>query len=544
MNLTQEQKDIINSKHTSFKINAVAGSGKTTTLLEYAKQKDSIKILYLAYNKSLQQSVQKKLISLNINNIKVSTIHSLAYNKIQAYRYKLCHELKVRVIEKVLGTYEQKVNQRANYFPIPQYIALIKDLVSFYCNSSLIDLDLKLIESYKKYSEPSAKTLELINKDTSKVLAHLKFILSSMKNRQIDATHDFYLKLFYLNKKISSNLGYDLILVDEAQDISDVMIGIVESQNCNRVYVGDSFQQIYSFRYAMNALNKIELPAYNLTKSFRFSNSYAKELEKNINELYKQNSSKPLFIKGNEHQTNFSNKCVNRNKQFAIIARTTFGLVQELVHYIHKNKKLYFEGGYGSYSLMNQTVYSIFYLKEKKNEKIALDEIKEFETIKELEQFAKDTKNQDYLNIIKFINTYGDNIFEINNKVKSQITLDKNEADIIFTTTHKSKGLQYNQVVMADDFITKKDIVNPKSNLSHVKINEELNIYYVASTRVKDAIELASFKLEYKYNESDFINKNSENTKPKYTKKTSHKKMKQLQEKWLKNNKIKKVEAF
>ena len=42
---------------------------------------------------------------------------------------------------------------------------------------------------------------------------------------------------------------------------------------------------------------------------------------------------------------------------------------------------------------MNQTVYSIFYLKQKKNDKITIDEIKDFETINELETFAKDTKN-------------------------------------------------------------------------------------------------------------------------------------------------------
>ena len=85
--------------------------------------------------------------------------------------------------------------------------------------------------------------------DEKKALNHLKHVLSAMKNKKIDATHDFYLKMFYLNKSICRSLEYDLILVDEAQDISDVMIGIVESQNCNRIYIGDSFQQIYSFRY-------------------------------------------------------------------------------------------------------------------------------------------------------------------------------------------------------------------------------------------------------------------------------------------------------
>ena len=60
MNLTKEQEKIINSQELSFKINAVAGSGKTTTLLEYAKKNSHLKILYLAYNKSLQISLQEK----------------------------------------------------------------------------------------------------------------------------------------------------------------------------------------------------------------------------------------------------------------------------------------------------------------------------------------------------------------------------------------------------------------------------------------------------------------------------------------------------
>ena len=544
MTLTKEQDNIINAKEESFKINAVAGSGKTTTLLEYAKKNSHLKILYLAYNKSLQVSLQKKLKEYNLNHMNVSTIHSLAYQKISAYQYNLAHDLKIQVIEKLLNGYEQTFNKRTNYYPVAEYVALIKDLVNFYCNSSLIALDLKLLESYKKHGDLSAKVLELLNKDEKKALNHLKHILSAMKNKLIDATHDFYLKMFYLNKKVSTNLGYDLILVDEAQDISDVMIGIVEAQECRRIYVGDSFQQIYSFRYAINALNKIELPAYELTKSFRFSDTYAKYLEQNLNSLYENNNGKLLKISGLDTITNIGEKAIDHKKPICVIARSTFGLIQQIVHFIQDDKKIYFEGGYGSYSFMNQTVYSIFHLKEKKNDKITVDEIKDFETIQELEQFAKDTKNQDYLNIIKFINTYGDNIFEINKKIKSQITTKKDEADLIFTTTHKSKGLEYDQVIMADDFITKKELSNPKNKVSFLKLNEELNIYYVAATRVKSAIWPASLNLDYVYKEGD-ENNFSKSTYAKYSgKKTSGKKMKQMQEEWLKKNRVNKVNAF
>ena len=538
MILTKEQEEIINSDKLSFKINAVAGSGKTTTLLEYAKRNSHLKILYLAYNKSLQTSLQEKLKEYNLPFMHISTIHSLAYNKIEAYNYNLAHDLKNQVIENVITNHELTVNQKACY-PIPEYVALIKDLVNFYCNSSLIALNSKLIESYKKQSELGAKILELINKNEQRVIEHLKTILSAMKNKVIDATHDFYLKMFYLNKKVSANLPYDLILVDEAQDISDVMIGIVENQSCRRIYVGDSFQQIYTFRFATNALNKIDLPSYDLTQSFRFGDNYAKVLQNNLNSLYEINSSKPLKISGLEKTTQIGKNHIDFSKQFCVIARSTFGLIQQLVYFIHDKKKVYFEGGYNSYSFMNQTVYSIFYLKQKKNDKITIDEIKDFETINELEQFAKDTKNQDYLNIIKFINTYGDNIFEINKKIKEFLVTDKKDADIIFTTTHKSKGLEYEQVIMADDFISKKEIVNTKNKLSFQRINEELNIYYVAATRAKNVIQLADLNLSYTYNEND---ETTSYVKSRFiSKRADNKKSKELQEEWLKNNRAKKI---
>ncbi|MDD3009155.1 MAG: AAA family ATPase [Arcobacter sp.] len=538
MKLTKEQEEIINSSELSFKINAVAGSGKTTTLLEYAKKNSHLKILYLAYNKSLQVSLQEKLKDYNLPYLHISTIHSLAYNKIEAYNYNLTADLKNYVIEKVITSHELRENQKA-YYPTLEYIALIKDLVNFYCNSSLIALDSKLLESYKKQSDLGAKILELLNKNEKRVIEHLKTILSAMKNKIIEATHDFYLKMFYLNKKVSTNLPYDLILVDEAQDISDVMIGIVENLNCRRIYVGDSFQQIYSFRFATNALNKIDLPSYDLTQSFRFGDNYAKTLQSTLNSLYEINGSKLLKIRGIEKNTKIGREFIDFSKPFCVIARSTFGLIQQLVYFIHDKKKVYFEGGYNSYSFMNQTVYSIFYLKQKKNDKITIDEIKDFETINELETFAKDTKNQDYLNIIKFINTYGDNIFEINKKIKEHLVSDKKDADIIFTTTHKSKGLEYEQVMMADDFISKKELVNTKNRLSYQRANEELNIYYVAATRAKNVIQLADLNLSYTYNENE---ETSSFVKSRFiSKRADNKKSKELQEEWLKKNRVKKI---
>lgn len=82
MVLTQEQIDIINSTG-NIKINAVAGSGKTTTIIEYAKmQPKTSNILYFAFNKSVKLEAARRFSELGLNNVKVETAHSLAYKSI------------------------------------------------------------------------------------------------------------------------------------------------------------------------------------------------------------------------------------------------------------------------------------------------------------------------------------------------------------------------------------------------------------------------------------------------------------------------------
>jgi hypothetical protein len=79
--------------------------------------------------------------------------------------------------------------------------------------------------------------------------------------------------------------------VDEAQDTSEVMLSIVNQQPADKVFVGDSFQQIYSFRYAVNSLDRIEGYPYWLHQTFRFGNGLARHIK----------GSTPQAARGNQH---------------------------------------------------------------------------------------------------------------------------------------------------------------------------------------------------------------------------------------------------
>src|SRR5690625_3185447 len=90
MKLTHEQQAIIRSQG-NIKINAVAGSGKTTTLIEYARSRPrGSRILYLAFNRTVRTEASKKFSELGLDNVRVETAHSLAYKSIVfQHRYKV-----------------------------------------------------------------------------------------------------------------------------------------------------------------------------------------------------------------------------------------------------------------------------------------------------------------------------------------------------------------------------------------------------------------------------------------------------------------------
>lgn len=77
--LSKEQNKIINTNlNFNIKVDAVAGSGKTTTLLHMGMVNQTKNILQITYNNLLKREVRKKAARLCVNNMEIHTYHSLA----------------------------------------------------------------------------------------------------------------------------------------------------------------------------------------------------------------------------------------------------------------------------------------------------------------------------------------------------------------------------------------------------------------------------------------------------------------------------------
>ena len=190
-----------------------------------------------------------------------------------------------------------------------------------------------------------------------------------MKNRKSPALHDFYLKMFQFTKVY---LPYDVILVDEAQDTSGVMLSIIKRQeHARRIFVGDSYQQIYAFRHAVNSLDRVEGKA---SGSARLSvwDGLARQMSQRVNQGYELLGETPKFKnEGMDMDTRFGKRAYKGKYPLAVIARSNLSLFDAVLgHLFGKGAKaMHFEGGYPGYSFMNARVAGFFTSKRRSGTK-------------------------------------------------------------------------------------------------------------------------------------------------------------------------------
>ncbi len=499
MHLTAEQIAIINSTG-NIKINAVAGSGKTTTVVEYAKArpKDS-KILYLAFNKSVKLEAVKKFKDKGLDNVKVETAHSLAYKNVV---FK--HKYKVRPQEYSIHEIVELLNLQGNEERLTEYVIAnhINKFITYFCNSDKQKVqDLNYLDIvYDRAAKSFVKTFY------SYIETQCRILLGKMDKGEIDVTHSFYLKKFQLS---NPRLQYDYILFDEGQDASAVMLDVFFKQKATKVIVGDTYQQIYGWRHAVNSLEQANYTNYNLTMSFRFGQdvaNLAKEVLKLKSHLGEFN---PINITGNGETKIYKSK--------GVLARTNLGLLKKAIEYVTEKKKvkhIYFEGNINSYTYADEgaSLYDVLNLYNGFHYKIKDKLLKSMKDIEELEDYVEKTEDVQLGMMVEIVNDYGNEIPGILKAIKDKHVGDdeKDKAEMIFSTVHRCKGLEYDAIQLANDFITEEKLLellkdSKKEGVNFSKLNEEINLLYVAITRTRNSIHIPETLMPVEFPKSSHI---------------------------------------
>lgn len=489
MELTLEQQEIIHSSG-DIKINAVAGSGKTTTVIEYARTRPKkSRILYLAFNKSVKVEAMDKFRKLGLNNVRVETAHSLAYRHIvPAFQYKIKqHGYKVHEIVSALGL-EGRGEKHAEYVLANH----INSFLSYFCNSSVRKV--QQLNYLEVLHDPGALDFIITRYDELEYLTRV--FLQKMNKGEIGITHDFYLKKFQLAEP---QLPFDYILFDEGQDASPAMLDVFFKQKATKVIVGDTHQQIYGWRYAVNSLEQAEFHALQLTNSFRFSQHIA-DLAIDVLK-WKLHLQDKLHVSISGRNTTLQKRSQHPGSH-AVIARTNVGLLLKAIEYITDNRKaqhIYFEGNIHSYTYADDgaSLYDVLHLKNGKRKKIRDKLLQNMKDLKELEEYIEKTGDGQLGMMLRIVDQYGNEIPAIIASLKEKHVGDeeKAKAERIFSTVHRCKGMEYDCVHLANDFINEETLYRmlhgeEDKTPDPAKLNEEINLLYVAITRTKAYLDI------------------------------------------------------
>ena len=499
MEWTSEQNAIINSSG-NIKINAVAGSGKTTTVIEYAKSKPKqSKILYIAFNKAVKLEAVKKFAEKNLSNVTVETAHSLAYKHIV---YK--HGYKIRQLGYKTNEIAELLKLKGDEEKHTEYIIAnhINKFITYFCNSDKAKV--QQLNYLDTISDKLAK--KFVSHFYPYIESQTRLLLSKMDKGEIEITHDFYLKKFQL---AYIDLNYDYILFDEGQDASAAMLDIFLQQKAVKVIVGDTNQQIYGWRHAVNSLERVEFTKFDLSTSFRFGNEFA-TLAMNVIKW------KNLFLP--EHSIKIEGKGKDvKIKTKAILARTNLGLLLKAIEYVSdtRNKKeIYFEGNINSYTYADDgaSLYDVLNLYNGKTNYIKDKLIGSMNSLEELEEYIEKTEDAQLSMMVEIVLEYGNDIPDLIKKIKERhVDKDQKErAEMIFSTVHRCKGMEYDSVELVNDFITEGKIrkqleESKKENVSFAKLNEEVNLLYVAVTRARVKLTIPEELLPHEFTPSSNI---------------------------------------
>lgn len=246
MNWSPQQQAFLNwavNGTGSCVLEAVAGAGKTTVLLEAGKRMPG-EVIYMAYNKDVADETKAKLIKMGVDwrKMQAGTVHSFGFGAIR----KAVPNVKVDG-NKVRNLFDTNVpvEHQARQGEVLQLISLAKQSAFGTAGPSIEDTSAWL---------EMASHFDVFDNDTFDPETHVKLIeqaqmLLKLSNRDLQVV-DFD-DMVYL--PVLHQLPFwrkDVIMVDEAQDTNPARRALVRAmvkKGGRVIAVGDQHQAIYGF---------------------------------------------------------------------------------------------------------------------------------------------------------------------------------------------------------------------------------------------------------------------------------------------------------
>jgi len=516
-------------------IEAVAGSGKTTTLQECVERlPNDKKILICAFNKSIKLELESRI---KKSNVTIKTFHGFGYSSILRNReYFTSTKLNPKILQDFIKDLcynhkKLKGNRGAAYSLSRKLLKLSEKLKNN-------DADFKSFENIKEISSRhgiefhfeieslikiSEDYLKKLDKDSDEYSDKLKD-LNILKSECI-YTKDLVIELIYNiytfsidNFSVFEDMvwlpvrykfkayDYDYIFVDEAQDLNMIQMNLIKTlipESSRIIIFGDSKQAIYGFRGSMTDGMK-QFQEYFNAKPLPLSICYRcpEVIIRYLQNLVPQIRGKPdneEGVMGEVDAYDGKGKFIlhnNMNNGDIVISRTNRALIKLLFKLMDLGLSAYImDSDYGNKILKKIKKYSSKDINNIKS-MVSLElsnlniEVKQYKITKDFEKIYEFEKKIDFIEscqeILSRCNSFEDVDYYCNEYFGSK--KDRNKY-ITLSSIHKAKGTGFNIVFI----LNPRKIPHPMAKMEW-EIDQEWNSKYVAYSRViKELYEVNGF---------------------------------------------------
>lgn len=461
--------DIFRSGLTA-KVNAFAGTGKTTTLLEMARS-TSRKGIYLAFNRKIADEAGSSFPC----HVQSSSTHAFARRALGSFANaspgKLGRSLNGNQIAAHLKIRDIVVDSKLTV-PTPSVGHLVSQALTRFSRSGDREVSAQHVPIYGKLHACDEEARKAFLEHIAD-LARIAWQRMQIVDDPLPLSHDNYLKLWALSEP---TLDADFVLLDEAQDSNQPILDVLSAQSCQVIYVGDRHQQIYEWRGAVNAMEKLSVEVESqLTQSFRFGPDIANIANGILHDL---GESKRLIGNPDVHSR------INEGYLNAVLCRTNAGVLNVVLEELSKNRIPHVEKGVADLIRLLRDV-------ERLQNSIPgeSDEFFGFSNWREVVDFSRTEDGNDLKPIVGLIEKFGARLLLDR---LALVATNPAEADLIVSTAHKAKGLEWSGVEICSDFVRK----NQHGRIELRSGDEERRLLYVAVTRAKEALHLPAELLE------------------------------------------------
>lgn len=480
----QDIFDFIQHGNGNSVINALAGSGKTSTIVNAVKLIPSTcNALFIAFNKEIVKELEKKL--AGVKNVQVKTLHSLG----------------LLMIRRNLGT-----NIEIDEY---KYRTFIKKNIKQLSSADFDKMTTKLIQQYTdnviQLCDLGRYNLAQCEKDLLQVSARhdipiiddeCNAVLNVMKWGRENTTSIDFTDMVWLPYELTLNpigLQYDYIFIDECQDLNAAQRELF--LRCFRrgtrfIAVGDKKQAIYSFAGAdAESFAKLQNLPNTTTLPLPISYRCPKKVVNLANQFVDTMECREGAPDG-EIVHNVSIKDIHDGDM--VLCRTKMPLIKLYMRYLRMGVKSYVRGqdiGLNLLRMVDKTEQIVLNVSLQKDGVFArlyddLFEERNRLMIKrgmDLEDATLSNQIMNKYDSIKALEIFAEGLTsarDLHDRIENVFA--ESADGVCLSTIHKAKGLEANNV-----YILCKTLMPSRLATQDWEKEQEQNLMYVAYTRAK-----------------------------------------------------------